>query len=73
MRYWLKKIRKEKGLQQEDIAKLLDISTNYFCDIENGNRKKKLDIDLLQKLSKALKIPIGKILEYENEIQEHTV
>lgn len=42
----LKKIRKEKGLSIEYIAKLCNISTSHLNNIENGN--KGLTIDALE-------------------------
>ena len=63
MRQYLKKARKELGLKQEDVAKHIGISTNYYCDIENGTRQKELKSGVLSKLSTLLNIPVEKILD----------
>ena len=38
MRDWLKNIRLEKGLTQQQVAEQVGISTNYYSYIENGQR-----------------------------------
>ncbi|HZJ68503.1 MAG TPA: helix-turn-helix transcriptional regulator [Candidatus Eisenbacteria bacterium] len=38
MREWLKTLRISKGLNQQDVAKLCDISNQYYSMIENGDR-----------------------------------
>ena len=38
MREWLKELRRKKGLQAQQAAKLIGISTSYYCQIENGMR-----------------------------------
>ena len=40
----LKKARKEKGLDQRDVAKLLGVSQSYVSKIESGQRR----IDIVQ-------------------------
>lgn len=37
-RLWLKLLRKEKGLTQQDIADILNISRQHYSMIENGER-----------------------------------
>lgn len=37
-REWLIKLRENKGLKQFEIAKKLDISSNYYCEIEKERR-----------------------------------
>lgn len=66
MRNYLKKARKELGLTQSDVAKKIGISTNYYCDIENGNRQQEMKATLLIELSTVLKIPINSMLAMEN-------
>ncbi len=66
MRNYLKKAREELGLTQSDVAKKIGISTNYYCDIENGNRQQEMKATLLIELSTVLKIPINSMLAMEN-------
>ena len=51
VRYYRKKYR----LSQEKLAELAGLSTNYIGDIERTNRK--VTIDTIEKISKALNIP----------------
>ena len=39
MRYWLKKIREQMGLTQEQLAEKIGISQNYYSWIESGERR----------------------------------
>lgn len=61
----LKKIRKGKGLTQQEIAKLLNISqaTYWGYEIE----KYEPSIEILIKLSKILNVSIDKLIGNENE------
>lgn len=65
MRDWLKEKRTEKGLTMAQISKQLDITEAYYCMIENGERQKKMDVVLANKLSLILGIPVNKIVELE--------
>lgn len=35
----LKNIREDRDLFQKDVAKVLNISQQYYCEYENGNRE----------------------------------
>lgn len=39
----LRSIRMEKGLLQNEVARLSNISPGFYCHIENGNRKPSLE------------------------------
>ena len=69
MREYLKKKRKELGLSQRDVASAIGLSTNYYCDIENGERQRDMKITTLVKSSNTLKIPVEKMLKNERAIQ----
>ncbi|MDA2112373.1 helix-turn-helix domain-containing protein [Bacillus thuringiensis] len=43
-REWLIKLRENKGLKQFEIAKKLDISSNYYCEIEKGKKNPRWNI-----------------------------
>ncbi|MGM1371940.1 helix-turn-helix transcriptional regulator [Bacillus cereus group sp. BceL291] len=43
-REWLIKLRENKGLKQFEVAKKLDISSNYYCEIENGKKNPRWNI-----------------------------
>lgn len=68
MRKYLISLRTEKGLTQKQIAQKLDISESYYNQIEKGERQKKMDITLLNRLSLALEIPITVLINYENKL-----
>lgn len=68
MREHLISLRTEKGLTQKQIAQKLDISESYYNQIEKGERQKKMDITLLNRLSLALEIPITVLINYENKL-----
>ena len=39
MRDWLKKIRQDRKMTQGDVARLVGITSQYYCFIENGQRR----------------------------------
>lgn len=43
-REWLIKLRENKGLKQFEIANKLDISSNYYCEIEKGKKNPRWNI-----------------------------
>lgn len=56
----IKKLRKEKGLSQQDLGDILGVSGAYIQQIENN--KKNPSIKTLNKISSALNVPIETIL-----------
>ncbi len=52
----IKEAREGKGLFQKDLAKLLDVSEQFICQLEKG--KKKTSVDNLVKLSRVLDLKI---------------
>ena len=57
----IKKIRKDRGILQVDLAVRAGISTGYIGSIEQGLRYPSLKV--LQKIAKILKTPLSKFLE----------
>lgn len=57
----IKKLRKERGLLQVDLAVRVGISTGYVGSIEQGLRYPSLKI--LQKIAKTLKVSSSDLLE----------
>ncbi|MDD3140222.1 MAG: helix-turn-helix transcriptional regulator [Lachnospiraceae bacterium] len=55
MRKYLKEARKKMGYTQAQTAKLIGVSQNYYCDIENGVRQKEIKASILLALSSVLK------------------
>lgn len=58
----LKKIRAEKGLSLEKVARLADLSLNTIVKIENGANKNPT-IDTLSKIAKALEIGVDDLIQ----------
>ena len=75
MRDWLKELRKEVGLRQKDIAKELGMTEPAVCLIENGKRKRALDVYTLVKIAQITnKDPmelLRKELDYLNSSEAH--
>ena len=67
-RKWLKEAREKSGFSMKVLAKELNISESYYCEIENYNRQKRLDFTFAMKLSELLSVPIKTILDEESKI-----
>lgn len=72
MRNYLVALRKEKNLTQKQLAEKLDISESYYNQIENGERQKRMDITIIDRLAKALNISVSDIIRCESETKEGT-
>lgn len=57
----IKKLRKQKGLSQDRLSKLADISYNTVIKLESGGITNP-SIDTLQKLTKALDVSVDDLL-----------
>lgn len=57
----IKRIRKEQEFTQEKLAELAKIDPKSIIQIENGKRNPTLGT--LTKIARALKIPLGQLLE----------
>ncbi len=60
----IEKGRKDKGLTQQELAKILGVSNTAISKWENGNNFP--DISLYKPISEALDIPIKKLMDIEN-------
>jgi transcriptional regulator with XRE-family HTH domain len=68
----IKRIREEKGLTQQSIAKLIAMHRSNYSKIESGQRE--LSIDALHKISKYFGMTIDQIVTFEGNLpQEVTV
>lgn len=67
MREWLKKLRENSGLSQQEVAEKLNISRQYYQQIEAGDRQQNMDITLVAKLSDLLGVAIPIIIENERK------
>ena len=67
MREWLKTLRIRKRFTQNYIADKIGVSLSYYNQIENGVRKKSLDLDLIQKIATVFNVSVKYIIEQENK------
>ena len=66
-RNWLVALREEKKLKQNDVAKGIGISQQYYQMIEDDKRKKILDLSLMQKLSDFFGVTLEFIAKEEEK------
>ena len=57
----IEKLRKEKGLTQEELAEKAGLHRDYFCDIENGRN---ISIKTAYKISRALGVKLSDLLDF---------
>ena len=57
---YVKGTRSKRGLSQAELAKLADLSASFICRIEKGDYKS-VTLSSLNKLSRALKVPINEL------------
>lgn len=67
---WLRDLRKEKGLSQVETAKSLGVSQQYLSLIEQGQRQRKLSLDLALKIAKLFDVSVDFVLKHEKEEEE---
>ena len=58
----IKRFRLEKGLTQQDLADMTDLSREYICDIENESRNKHPTIAVLGRIADAMNVHIVNFL-----------
>lgn len=58
----LRKLREERGLSQEKLARLADIANNTIIKIEAGKNQNPT-FDTLKKIAKALEISIDELIK----------
>ena len=54
----IRKFRLLKGLTQQDLADMTDLSREYICDIENEKRNKHPTIAVLGRIAEAMGVHI---------------
>ena len=65
MRTWLKEIRKDKKMSQEDVGKASGLSRQYYNMIETGHRGKPLSVDVAKKIAAVLEFDWQRFYEDE--------
>ena len=66
-REWLIYARKKRKLTQREMGRRLKVTESYYNMIENGKRKKNLDLPLTRQLSRILGIGIEQIILAEEK------
>lgn len=61
----IKLLRTNVGIKQKDLAKKLQISSNYLSLVENGKREP--SISLIERMAKELDVPISYIFWHAYE------
>lgn len=69
MRQYLKELREEKGLTQQEVAEQMGMRPNYYCMIETGSRQIDMNLSVAEKLSKVFDLPVERIIEEENRLK----
>lgn len=67
IRIYMRNIRLNSGMSQQDVAKKIKITRQSYNQIENGNRQKEISLSMLQKLADAFVVPIDTLIQAENE------
>ena len=68
----IKKIRKEKGMTQQQIAELIHMHRSNYSKIESGQRE--ISVDALNKIAKYFGMTIDQIVNFDGAVpQEITV
>mgnify|MGYP005831654425 FL=1 len=57
----MEKLRKQKGLSQERLARLADVANNTIIKMESGENKNPT-LETLQKVAKALDVSVDELI-----------
>ena len=69
MRQYLKKLREEKGLTQQETAAKMGIGQSYYSDIELAVKQADMNLSTMQKLSEVFDVEVSWIIEEENKLK----
>lgn len=67
----IRECRLQKGIKQEDLAKMIGISQRKLCSIENG--KGKFTVDLVMDAALAIGISVTEMMELENRVKREVL
>jgi putative transcriptional regulator len=68
MREYLKKLREEHDMSQQDVANAIGISRQYYEMIENGKRQKQMDITLVTALARVFNVSSEEVISNERKL-----
>ncbi len=69
MRQYLKKLREEKGLTQQEVAEKMRIGQSYYSDIELAVKQADMNLSIAEKLAEVFDIPVAQIIEEEKKLK----
>lgn len=69
MRKWLLHLRKCSGFTMKCMGVQLGIAENSYCNIENGERQKKMDIAFAKKIAEIFDITLDDIADLESGVK----
>lgn len=67
MREFLRDLRKERKLSQDEISKRMGLTQSFYSMIETGERVERMNLDMAVKLANTLEIEPGEFIKYELE------
>lgn len=70
MRKYLKELRGRVKASQQDVAKALGISQNYYSQIENGIKQKDINLGLLIKMAAFFEVDLEYLIEQEKALTD---
>lgn len=63
----IRKYRRKKGITQQELADLADLSHGYIRDIESINMEVTFSLDAVEKIANALDVKIKDMFEEETK------
>ncbi len=60
----LKQLREKRGLTQEEVAELADLSTRHYQQLESDRNLNAPQLDTLEKLARALKVKLTDLVDF---------
>ena len=67
MREFLRDLRKERKLSQDDIAKRMGLTQSFYSMIETGERVERMNLEMAMKLANVLGIDSADFIKREME------
>lgn len=61
-------LRQQRNESQQDVAKAIGITRQYYNLIENGTRQKKMDVMLITSIANHFGIPVAEVVSLEQSI-----
>ena len=72
MRNYLKSLRENNGLSQQNVENITGIKQQYYSLIETGERQQDMSLSVMEKLSSALNVPLDEFIKMEQEYKENS-